>query len=113
MSDQMPGYVVTPPQASPYPQTEVEFLNAIMQNTGGYSGGSSGGSSGGAATVNVGGFQIPRFNSFQIDYYDTGLTNINHQYFKLDGTTVATLTFSYIQNPVTTTNAAIQGIGQS
>ena len=95
MSDLMLGNVVTPPKALPYPETENEFLNAIMQNTGGYSGGSSSGgvgSSSGPASVNVNGFLIPRFDSIVFDYYDAGSTNIYHQYFKLNGTTVGTLT---------------------
>lgn len=116
MPDLMPGNVATPPKALPYPETENEFLNAIMQNTGGYSATSSSGGLGGTSgpsTVNVGGFLIPRFNSIVFDYYDAGATNIYHQYFKLNGTTVGTLTFAYIGNPVTTTGAAVQAIAQS
>lgn len=110
----MPGNVVTPPSALPYPETEVEFLNAIMQNTGGYSGGSSGGGgSTGPGTVQVMGFVIPRFDKIVFDYYDVGATNINHQYFQLNGATMATLTYAYIQNPVTNANASIQAIAQS
>jgi len=93
--------------------TEVPLLQQILAALGGPAAG--GGSSSGPSTVNVGGFQIPRFNSFQVDYYDAAgnSTNIYHQYFKLNGTTVATLTFAYIQNAVTTSNASIQGISQS
>lgn len=110
----MPGNVVTPPSAVPYPETECEFLNAIMQNTGGYNPSSgSGGGNVGPATVNVNGFIVPAFDSVVFDYYDTGSTNINHQYFKKNGVTVATLTFAFIQNPVTTANASIQAIAQS
>lgn len=116
MPDLMPGYVATPPSALPYPETEIEFLNAIMQNTGGYTSSTSSGGLGGAAgpaTVNVNGFLIPRFNKIVFDYYDTGNTNIAHQYYQQGGSTVATLTFAYVGNPVTTASLAIQAIAQS
>jgi len=110
----MPGNAITPPMATPYPENEVEFLNAIMQNTGGYNPASgSGGGNVGPATVNVNGFIIPAFNSVTFDYYDTGLTNIHHQIFKQNGTTVATLTFAYVNDPVANVNAAVQAIAQN
>lgn len=113
-ADLMPGNVVTPPSALPYPETEIEFLNAIWVQLGGGASGSSSGGSTGPSTVQVMGFVIPRFNSIVYDYYDApGFTNIYHQYYKLNGTTVATLTFAYIGNPVTTANLPIQSIAQS
>lgn len=106
----MPGYAITPPQASPYPQTVNEFLNAIMQNTGGYNSGSSTG----PGSVNVGGFMLPAFKRIDFDYYDVAYTNIHHQYFKDgSGNTVATLTYAYVQDPTTNANASIQAIVQS
>lgn len=113
MPDLMPGYVVTPPSALPYPETTEEFLNAIMNNTGGYSGGGSSGGGTGPGNVQVMGFVIPRFNKIVYDYWDAGFTNIAHQYYQLNGSTVATLTFAYIGNAVTTANLPIQAIAQS
>lgn len=49
----MPGNVATPPQATPYPETEIEFLNAIMLNTGGPPSSSSGGGGGGSGSQNT------------------------------------------------------------
>jgi len=110
-----PGYVATPPTATPYPQTENEYLNAIMQNTGGYNPASGSGSGGnvGPASVNVNGFIVPAFTKITFDYYDTGATNIHHQFFQNGSTTVATLTYAYIQDPTATANASIQAIAQS
>lgn len=91
-TEQMPGYVNTPPYATPYPQTEVEFLDAIMQNTGGYN--SSGGTGGGPASGS-GGFSIPLFDR-QVFTYFAGTNNVRTITYSLSGATVATLTFAYL-----------------
>lgn len=109
----MPSYAVTPPSSLPYPETTEEFLNAIMQNTGGVPSGSGVGSSSGPSTVTVNGFVIPRFDKVVFDYYDVGATNIYHQYYQMNGSTVATLTYAYVGNPATTENLSIQAIAQS
>jgi len=86
-------------------QTEVPLLKQIL--------GALLGVPGGGAKRDVNGFAVPAFTGVYFDYYDTGATNIYHQYFKNGSTVVSTLTYAYIQDPVATANASIEAIVQS
>jgi len=71
---------------------EVDLLRQIFVTLGG------GGAGGGGIVVTVSNgssFSIPTFNSQAFTYYG-GTNNIQTQTFKMNGATVATLTFVYV-----------------
>lgn len=86
----------------------VPLLQQILAAVCAQSGGGSG-----STIVNVGGYQIPAFNSTAFTYLDSGATNIGTEKFRQNGVLVGTLTFTYVQDATTVANASIASITQS
>ena len=83
------------------PETEVPLLQDILS--------ALHSSAGGAGTIIVNGTAVTS-DTMVFNYFDSGYTNVQTIVYKSGGTTVATQTFAYVQNPVTTANASVQAI---
>ncbi len=93
MSNLMPASVVTPPSATPYPETEIEFLNCIWQALGG---GSSSGGGGGQGSIIVNGTPVTYdYQSFSYFSTTNNINTITYRSGGAAGTIVAVTRFNY------------------
>lgn len=100
-------YAAQPPKAAlGPPETVLSLLQNILSTLNGAGSGS------GSGFIVVNG--AAKFYDWQgFDYYDAGFTNIQFLKYRnggASGVLVATQSFSYCQNPVTSANASISAI---
>lgn len=95
MADLMPNYGVEPPTSTGYPQTEVEFLNAIWQALGGGSSGGADAGSQGVISVNGNAYA---YDYQLLTYYGTtdNVQSITYRAGGAGGSIVAVQRFNYV-----------------